>query len=165
MGRIRQLRLSWRPSELNPNVGYRLYWSNEIPISYDCNFFKLGNTTSVNLTDILLKSAPLGESIYIGISTVDEAGNESDIISLSEPYCVSVPLAPRDLVVTSLDDLKVIETEREAENQTQQRQKSTNQHVDQKFQPENPKPRSRHITTEGAIVDDFSFRVRKALED
>ena len=108
MGRIRQLRLTWKPSELNPDVGYRLYWSKETPISYDCNFFKLGNTTAVNLTDILLKAAPLGESLYIGISVVDDAGNESDIVSLPEPYCVSVPLAPKDLVVTSPNEYEII---------------------------------------------------------
>lgn len=165
MGRIRLQKLSWKPLELNPAVGYRLYWSKETPVSYDSNFFKLGNTTAVSLTDILLRAAPMGESIYIGISAVDEAGNESDIISLPEPYRVSVPIAPMDLVVESLKDFKIIEKKGEAENQTQDSQKPAIPQVDQKFHQENPQLSSKHVINEGEITDDFSMKIRKALED
>lgn len=61
------------------------------------------------MPDILVGIALSSESIYLGISTVDEMGNESDIITLSEPYNFSVPPAPEDFALIGQDDFKILE--------------------------------------------------------
>ena len=165
MGKIRKCKLSWKPSESNCVVGYRMYWSNEGPVTYSSNYIKLGNITEINLPDMFLGIAPSGESIYLGISAVDKMGNESDMIILPEPYYLSVPPAPMDLVLSTLDDFKITEPKEKAENQDQDRPKPAAQQTDQMTRPDPPRPAAKSITTEGRIVDDFGYRVRKALED
>ena len=165
MGRIRKHKLSWKPSGSCPVVGYRLYWSNETPVSYDSNFIKLGNIIEVNLPDILLGVAPSEGSFNLGISALDEAGNESDIIFLPESYHLSVPSAPVDLVLTTLDDFKITEPKIKAENQVQDKQKPNSQQTDQEIRLNSFRTGIKSMTTEGKNVDDINYWVRKALED
>jgi hypothetical protein len=71
--------------------------------------WKYHNINELDLPDILVGIALSGESIYLGISTVDEMGNESDIITLSELYNFSVPPAPEDFALIGQDDFKILE--------------------------------------------------------
>jgi len=164
MGRIRKCKLSWKPSESRLVAGYRLYWSNETPVSYNSNFIEIGNVNEVNLPDILMGVAPSGESIYLGISAVDEAKNESDLIFLPESYHLSVPPAPVDLVLTTFDDFKVTKPKIKPEDQVQDRQKSDTPQTEQEIKSNPLRPVTKHVTTEGKIVDDFSIRLRNTLE-
>lgn len=164
MGRIRKCKLSWKPSESRLVAGYRLYWSNETPVNYNANFIELGNVTEVNLPDILMSVAPSEQSVYLGISAVDEAQNESDLILLPEAYYLSVPPAPVDLVLTSLDDFKITKPKTEPENQVHDRQKSDTPPTEQEIQSNPSRPVTKHVTTEGKIVDDFTLRFRNTLE-
>lgn len=164
MGRIKKCKLSWKPSESDVIVDYRLYWSNETPVNYNANFIKLGNITEVNLPDILLAHASSGESIYLGISAVDKGGNESDIILLPEPYKLSVPAAPVDLALTALDEFKITAPREKTGIQDTEMQKQATEKRDQEIQPNDRRPASKFITTEGKIVDDFDTRLRKTFE-
>ena len=165
MARIRKQLLSWKLSESNLVVGYKLYWSNETPVSYDSNFIKLGNITEVNLPDILFGVAPSGKSIYLGISTVDEMGSESDIISLPEPCHFLGPPAPMDLFLTTLDDFKIIETKIKIEDQVHDSQKLAIQQINQEFLSENPHSPSKNLIMKRGIDNDYFNRIRKALLD
>jgi len=153
LGRIKKCKLSWKPSESNLNVDYKLYWSNATPVSYDSNCIKLGSTTEVYLPDILVTHESLGESIYLGISAVDEWGNESDIITLPEPYKLSAPAAPMDLSLTALNDFKFTVPREKAENQDSGKYKQAAYHKEQDFQSKDRRPAIKSITTEGKIVD------------
>ncbi len=147
MGKIKKCKLSWKPSESDPNVDYRLYWSNLPPVSYDSNFIMLGNTTEVDLPDILLSHESSGELVYLGISVMDKWGNESDIITLSEPFKLSAPSAPVDLALTTLDDFIITAPREKAEIQDTDTQKQANGKTEQEIQSNDWHPASKPITS------------------
>ncbi len=103
MARIRRTKLSWKPSGSELVVSYRLYWSKGQAVSYDANFFELGNVNEVYLPDVLKHIPKYGVSIFLGISAVDQYGNESDITPLNAPYRPIVPAAPKQLLLTDQD--------------------------------------------------------------
>lgn len=161
MGKIKKSKLSWNPSGSDSNVDYRLYWSDATPVNYNSNFIKLGNVTEVDLPDILDDYEISGESIFLGISAVDKWGNESDIVTLSAPYKLSAPAAPVDLALNPLNYFKITAPKKNAE-QDIDIQKQAAEKTDQDVQPNNQRPASKFITTEGKIVDDFT--IRKSFE-
>ncbi len=165
MGKIKKCKLSWKPPESDPDVDYRLYWSNVSSLSYNSNFIRLGNITEVDLPDILEAHASWGESIYLGISAVDKWGNESDIITLSEPYKLSAPEAPMDFELTPLNYYKITDPRKKAEKEDTDLQKEgadlqkqASEKTDQEIQTNNRRPASKFVTKEGKIVDGFDNR-------
>lgn len=157
MGRIKKCKLSWKPSESTLNVDdlyvdYRLYWSNVNPVSYNSNFIKLGNITEVDLPDILIVHESSGELVYLGISAVDKWGNESDIITLSEPYKLSAPAAPVDLTLTTFDDFIFTGQREKTENQDTEIQKQATEKTEQEIQSNDWHPASKPITD---VLDDL----------
>ena len=109
MARIKKFKLSWKPSEADLLAGYKLYWSPNGPVDYSSNFIELSKINEVDMPDILVGTALSGESIYLGISAVNGMGNESDIITLSEPYNFSVPPAPEDFALIGQDTYIILE--------------------------------------------------------
>ena len=109
MPRIKRCKLSWKPSDSDLIVGYRLYWSNKDSLNYDCGFVELGNVQEIFLPDAIKDIADAGRSVTLGISAVDNQGNESDITKLAEPYQAVAPPAPVDLLLTVLDEFNVID--------------------------------------------------------
>ncbi len=164
MGKIKKCKLSWKPSDSGPNVEYRLYWSNVTPVGYDSNFIELGNITEVDLPDILKAHESLGGSIYIGISAVDKWENESDIITLSEPYKFSAPAAPADLALIPLNYYKITAPMEKAENQNTDIQKQVTEKTDREIQSNDQRPTPKHITTEGKIVDAINRSLGKEID-
>lgn len=164
MSKIKQSKLSWKPSESDPNADYKLYWANATPVSYNSKFIKLGNITEVGLPDILYDNEISGESIYLGISAVDEKGNESDIITLSEPYKLSAPAAPVEIELTALDDFKITTPRENAENQDVDTQKQATEKADEETHSNGRRSASKFVTTEGKIVDGFNYTLRKKFE-
>ena len=165
MGRMRKHKLSWKPSESKRVIGYRLYWSKGTPVNYTSNFVELGNVNEINLPDILSGGVPLGESIHLGISALDESGNESDITLLPEPYQLSMPAAPQGLALTTLDDFGISEMDEKVENPDPEKQKPNPQQADPLTRQESRRPETKFVTTKGSIVDDFGYDLRKALRD
>lgn len=159
MSKIRKCRLSWKPSTSNHIVGYRLYYSNENQVNYESSFIKLSNTNEVDLPDALLDCVPSGATIYLGISAVDKMGNESDLVTLSEPYTFPVLQAPADLELTALDDYNITSAkrERETENEFQDRLNQKIQQNDQRSMQNGSRPAPKFVTTEGRIVDNFDY--------
>ena len=165
MGRMKKHKLSWKPSESQLVIGYRLYWSKGTPVNYNSNFIDLGNVNEINLPDIISNNVPLGESINLGISALDESGNESDITILPEPYQLSMPSAPKGLALTTLDDYRIAEMDGKVENPAQEKQKPNAQQADELTRQESRRPETKYVTTKGSIVDDFGYDLRKALRD
>lgn len=110
MAKVRRYKLSWKPSESEQVIGYRLYWSKDHTLDYDSNFFELGKITSVYLPDILKLDPRYNLRVMLGITAVDMNGNESDMVKLAKPYQTIAPPAPEHLLLTALDEFTVLET-------------------------------------------------------
>lgn len=164
MAKLRKHKLSWKPSESNHVVGYRLYWSNKAPVGYGADFYQLGNVTEIDLSEVLLDTASSEEPLYVGISAVDEAGNESDIVSLPEPCHLKAPAAPMGLALTAIDESKDRETKK-AENHMEPDPIPNSQPSDRQIRQEFLRPNKKFITTEGRITEDFSKFLSDSLKD
>lgn len=163
MGRIRQYKLTWKPSKSNHVVGYRLYWSYQLPIGYNADYYKLGNVTEANLSDLLQNTTPSQAPIYVGVSAVDAAGNESDIISLPESYYLKAPAAPTDLALKAVEDPGEQELIK-PEDQSQANQAQNPQQSGIPARQEFLRPNKKLITTEGRITDDFGKFLSESLK-
>ena len=104
MARMKTRRLSWKASASPQVVGYKLYWSEAGEVNYDSPSVQLGNVTSVILPNDVPTFKPGKGPIDIGLTAVDELGNESDMITISAPYQFSVPEAPGGLRIDTVSD-------------------------------------------------------------
>lgn len=106
MAKMKRRRLSWKASESPQVVGYKLYWSEGGDVTYDSKSIKLGNVTAVILPDQVASFKPGNGPLEIGLTAVDELGNESDMITVSAPYQFSVPEAPGGLKIENVPDVR-----------------------------------------------------------
>ena len=104
MAKMKKRRLSWKPSGSPQVIGYKLYWSEGSEVTYESQSAQLGNVTSVILPDEVSSFEPGNGPLEIGLTAIDELGNESDMIAVSAPYQFSVPEAPDSLKIESLSD-------------------------------------------------------------
>lgn len=104
MAKIKRRRLKWVASSSPQVVGYKLYWSENGKLNYDSQWEMLGNVTEVVLPDDVKSFTPNGGPIDLGVTAVDELGNESDMITMTAPYQFNVPKAPDDLFLQKLED-------------------------------------------------------------
>ena len=104
MAKIKKRKLSWLASSSSQVVGYKLYWSEGGGVNYDSQCVTLGNITELILPDNVDAFTPGSGPIELGITAVDELGNESDIVTVMAPYHFSVPKAPKDLHIETLKD-------------------------------------------------------------
>ncbi len=104
MAKLKKRKLCWKASDSSQVVGYKLYWSEGSLPDYDSNCEMLGNVSEIVLPDDVASFKPKSGPITFGITAVDELGNESDMITLAAPYQFSVPEAPDDLHMKSVND-------------------------------------------------------------
>lgn len=107
MAKIKRRKLKWVASNSSQIVGYKLYWSENGELNYDCQWVMLGNVTEIVLPDDVKSFTPNGGPIEFGVTAVDELGNESDMVTLKAPYQFNVPKAPDDLYLQKLEDFYV----------------------------------------------------------
>jgi hypothetical protein len=107
MAKIKRRKLKWVASNSSQIVGYKLYWSENGELNYDCQWVMLGNVTEIVLPDDVKSFTPNGGPIEFGVTAVDELGNESDMVTLTAPYQFNVPKAPDDLYLQKLEDFYV----------------------------------------------------------
>ncbi|MGD8702999.1 MAG: hypothetical protein PVH26_11230 [Desulfosarcina sp.] len=106
MARIRKCKLSWEASASENVIGYKLYWSMGTEVSYDSKSLKLGNVTEILLPDdVVLSDGP----VMFGVTAVDKDGNESDMVTIDEPYQMHVPEAPVVLSIKPSDDFRLVD--------------------------------------------------------
>ena len=95
MAKIKKRKLIWEPST-SPNViGYKLYWAEEGEVNYDSSCAMIGNVTEVVLPEQIPSFPIVKGSIQLGITAVNEMGNESDMIIVAAPFQFSAPGAYR----------------------------------------------------------------------
>ena len=110
MAKLKKRILRWQASSSPQVIGYKLYWSDSGDLSYDSNQAKLGNVTEIVLPDDVETFKPNSGPLELGITSVDELGNESDMIKLVAPYQFSVPEAPRNLRIEKLKQFHTAHT-------------------------------------------------------
>jgi hypothetical protein len=103
MSKIRKRRLKWAKSGSPQVVGYKLYWSEDGEVDYNSKSAMLGNVNEIVLPDDVDSFKPGGGPIELGITAVDEIGNESDMATIKAAYQFNVPDAPADLSLKKLD--------------------------------------------------------------
>ena len=104
MAKIKRRRLKWVASSSRQVVGYKLYWSENGELNYDSQWVMLGNVTEVVLPDDVKPFTPNGGPIELGVTAVDELGNESDMVTMTAPYQFNIPKPPDDLYLQKLED-------------------------------------------------------------
>ena len=104
MAKIKKRKLSWIESGSSQVIGYKLYWSDSGIVDYDSECVMLGNVTEIVLPDDVKSFKPNGGPVKLGVTAVDELGNESDMVTLTAPYQFNVPEPPDDLYLQKLDD-------------------------------------------------------------
>jgi hypothetical protein len=99
MAKIRKYRLSWNASESTDVSNYKFYYDTN-PLSYDSPNVNVGNVTEIFIPNDV-PDFPLVDGIYnLGVSAVDDAGNESDMAVINEfPFDLVAPNAPSNFVV------------------------------------------------------------------
>ncbi|HSO18093.1 MAG TPA: hypothetical protein VLT88_01475 [Desulfosarcina sp.] len=105
MAKIRKCKLSWEASASENVVGYKLYWSRGDDVSYDSRYLKVGNVTEILLPDDVILS---GGPVMFGVTAVDKDGNESDMVTMAEPYRLHVPEAPGGLSIKPSNEYRLV---------------------------------------------------------
>jgi hypothetical protein len=101
MAKIKDVTLSFPPSESSDVVGYKLYLeTSPTEVTHDSPSHDLGNNTSILLNTILGTI----DGIYnVGVVAIDDVGNESDFSLMSDiPLDFVPPGPPGSLTITSL---------------------------------------------------------------
>lgn len=102
MAKIKKRKLVWKSSNSPQVVGYKLYWSDKGPVDYESPCVKLGNVTEIVLPDAVEGFDKVKGPVELGITAMDELGNESDLVVLKTPYQFNVPKAPSELWIETL---------------------------------------------------------------
>jgi len=99
MGRIKRKKIRWEASSSPDVVSYRIYWSKSGEVSYNSEHAELGKRTEVTLPDDVPYFPLIAADMELGITAVNEAGNESEMIALKAYFNFTVPAAPSNLRV------------------------------------------------------------------
>lgn len=101
MAKIKDVTLSFPPSESPDIVGYKLFIET-VPaeITHDSPSYDLGNNTSILLNTVLEN---IDGVFNIGVAAVDDVGNESDFSLMNDvPLDFVPPVPPGALTITSV---------------------------------------------------------------
>ena len=103
MAKVKQYQITWTKSESIDVVGYKIYYVPEgEELNYGSPNVTVGDVDSV-LIPVDVPEFPLVDGSYtIGLSSIDDVGNESDIITKTVPFDLVAPAAPSGLEVTPL---------------------------------------------------------------
>ena len=103
MARIKRRKLKWKASDSSQVIGYKLYWAKGGGVNYDSEFEFLGNVTEIILPDGIKTFPIVKGTIELGVTALNEIGNESDMIKCNAYFQFSIPDAPEDLVIERAD--------------------------------------------------------------
>jgi hypothetical protein len=103
MARLRKKKISWDRPPNSTGLRYRLYWAIGESVGYGSQFIEFDNVTEVILPDDVTPFPMKGRNVQVGVSSINEAGNESEITKLDVQLDFSVPDAPTNLHALDLD--------------------------------------------------------------
>lgn len=103
MAKVKEYQISWTPSESIDVVGYKIYYLPEgEELNYGSPSVTVGNVNSVTIPADVADFPMIDGNYQIGLTAVDDSGNESDIISKTVPFDLVAPAVPSGLEVTPL---------------------------------------------------------------
>lgn len=102
MGKVRQKRVRWNASGGDGLLSYRLYWSVDGCVDYASDHADLGVVTDVVLPDDIPSFPWVSGDVELGITAVNQSGNESDMTKVKANLDFMVPHPPMGLVVEDL---------------------------------------------------------------
>lgn len=97
--RIRKRRVRWTASATPEVEGYKIYWSTRGNVSYDSDFSAVGKVTELILPDDVPIFPLVSADVELGVTAVDDAGNESEMVKASAHFSFAPPDAPTNLVI------------------------------------------------------------------
>jgi hypothetical protein len=107
MAKIKGRRLIWEPSSSSSVVSYKLYWAEQGEVNYDSPCAMVGNVSEVMLPEQVPSFPVVRGPIELGITAVNEVGNESDMVVIAAPFQFSVPDAPTSPRLEALKEYHV----------------------------------------------------------
>ena len=107
MAKVKKRRLLWEPSTSSNVIGYKLYWAEEGEVNYDSPSAVIGNVTEVVLPEQVPSFPVVKGSVELGITAVNEVGNESDMMIVAAPFQFSIPDAPTSPTLEALKEYHI----------------------------------------------------------
>ena len=121
-GKIKSKRIRWYRSSSAEVIKYRLYWSVERDVDYDSSYVELGNVAEALLPDDIPSFPLITGTLYLGITALSKAGNESDMTKISASLDFTVPEAmPSVCAISSTERLSMISASRIASRSARRR--------------------------------------------
>jgi hypothetical protein len=102
MGKVRKRRVHWEPAVSEGVTKYRIYWAAGRPVDYDSDHVEVQNVTQVVLPDDIPSFPLIAGEIELGVSAVNNAGNESELTRATVYFDFTIPEAPRNLMVEDM---------------------------------------------------------------
>ena len=102
MGKVKQKRVRWNPSTSDGLLSYRLYWSVDGCVDYSSDHADLGMVTDVVLPDDIPSFPWISGEVELGMTAVNQSGNESDMTKIKTSLDFMVPHPPMNLVMEDL---------------------------------------------------------------
>lgn len=99
MGRIKKKRICWDLSRSDDVVKYRLYWSEDGMVDYTSKYVDVGNVKEIVIPDDIPSFPRVKGDVALGITAVNDEGNESDLTKVTAKINFLVPDAPTNIVV------------------------------------------------------------------
>ena len=99
MARFQRKKISWEIPLNSTVLKYRLYWTAGDKLGHDSDYIELKDTKQVLLPDAIPALPKKGYDIQVGLSAINDAGNESDITMLNARLDFSIPDAPKNVKV------------------------------------------------------------------
>jgi hypothetical protein len=103
MARIKKRRVAWDASPSPGVVGYRLYWTVDGSVSYNSEFAEIGNVTEISLPEGVSGFPFIAGRMELGLTALDESGNESDMTKFSASFHFVAPEPPKNPVVETVE--------------------------------------------------------------
>ena len=103
MAKVKKYSITWTKSESTDVVGYKIYYVPEgEELNYGSPNVLVGDVDTVLIPDQIPEFPLIDGSYIIGLSAVDDSGNESDIIVKTVPFDLVAPAAPKDLIIAPI---------------------------------------------------------------
>ena len=104
MAKLRKMKVRWAASPSPGVVGYKLYWTLSEGVNYGSASASVGNVTEVILPDDVPSFPLIADVIEMGVTAVDETGNESIMTKCTAAFNFVAPAPPTNVVVENVQD-------------------------------------------------------------
>jgi len=103
MAKIVKRKISWDNSTAPDVTAYRFYWTpSDTPVDYNAPHVEV-STPQVIIPDDVPSLVNIDETLNIGVTALDELGNESDMTVVNNvPFDFAAPPAPTNVVVETV---------------------------------------------------------------